>query len=256
MLPKVSIIMNCHNGEKYLKKSISSVINQTYKNWELIFWDNKSTDRSEKIFKDFKDKRLRYFKSKNYFKLYKARNNAIKKCRGKFIAFLDTDDWWLKKKIQKQVNILEKNQSIPLIYSNWIIYNQKKKLKKIFYNSKLPSGKISQSLLDKYQINIGTVMIKKSILKKFNFNENYEIIGDFDLFIKLSLKYMFLSIQEPLSYYRLHDNNFSKKYSLHASELESWIKKNQSILKRKKISISNQIHYLYKLKIKNFINYK
>ena len=56
MLPKVSIIMNCHNGEKYLKKSISSVINQTYKNWELIFWDNKSTDRSEKIFKDFKDK--------------------------------------------------------------------------------------------------------------------------------------------------------------------------------------------------------
>ena len=97
MLPKVSIIMNCHNGEKYLKKSISSVINQTYKNWELIFWDNKSTDRSEKIFKDFKDKRLRYFKSKNYFKLYKARNKAIKKCRGKFIAFLDTDDWWLKK---------------------------------------------------------------------------------------------------------------------------------------------------------------
>jgi len=45
--------MNCYNGEKYLKKSISSVINQTYKNWELIFWDNKSTDRSEKIFKDF-----------------------------------------------------------------------------------------------------------------------------------------------------------------------------------------------------------
>ena len=99
-------------------------------------------------------------------------------------------------------------------------------------------------------------MIKKNILKKFKFNENYEIIGDFDLFIKLSLKYMFLSIQEPLSYYRLHDNNFSRKYSLHASELESWIKKNQSILKRKKISISNQIHYLYKLKIKNFINYK
>ena len=67
-------------------------------------------------------------------------------------------------------------------------------------------------------------MIKKSVLKKFKFNENYEIIGDFDLFIKLSLKYMFLSIQEPLSYYRLHDNNFSRKYSLHASELQSWIK--------------------------------
>ena len=102
-----------------------------------------------------------------------------------------------KKKDPKTSKHFRKNQSIPLIYSNWIVFNQKKKQKKIFNNSKLPSGKISQSLLDKYEINIGTVMIKKSVLKKFKFNENYEIIGDFDLFIKLSLKYMFLSIQEP-----------------------------------------------------------
>ena len=86
--PEVSIIMNCFNGEKYLEKSISSVINQTYKNWELIFWNNKSSDASEKIFKSFKDSRLKYFESNNFQKLYKSRNNAIKKSRGRFIVLI------------------------------------------------------------------------------------------------------------------------------------------------------------------------
>ena len=67
--PLISIIMNCHNGEKYLKKSISSVISQNYKNWELIFWNNVSHDKSKKIFKSFKDKRLKYFESKKFKKL-------------------------------------------------------------------------------------------------------------------------------------------------------------------------------------------
>ncbi len=254
--PEVSIIMNCFNGEKYLEKSISSVINQTYKNWELIFWNNKSSDASEKIFKSFKDSRLKYFESNNFQKLYKARNNAIKKSRGRFITFIDTDDWWLKRKIEKQLGILKKNKSYSFIYSNWFVFDQNKKTKKIFNHSKLPSGKISQNLLNKYEINIGTVMIKKKVLQKFRFNENYEIIGDFDLFIKLSLKYMFLSIQEPLSFYRLHNENLSKKYNLHARELDNWIKKNYSILKKKKLSISSQILYLFKLKVKNLIGYK
>ena len=67
--PLVSVIMNCYNGEKYLKLAIASIINQKYTNWELIFWDNKSTDNSAKILKKFKDKRIKYFfsKKKNCF---------------------------------------------------------------------------------------------------------------------------------------------------------------------------------------------
>ena len=67
--PLVSIIMNCHNGEKFLEKSLKSVINQTYKNWELIFWDNNSHDDSKKIFKKFIDKRFHYYKSKRLLNL-------------------------------------------------------------------------------------------------------------------------------------------------------------------------------------------
>ena len=61
--PVVSVIINCHNGEKYLSKCIKSILAQTYKNWEIVFWDNCSTDNSKKIIKNFKDTRIKYFKS-------------------------------------------------------------------------------------------------------------------------------------------------------------------------------------------------
>ena len=78
--------MNCYNGEKYLRKSIKSILKQSYNNWELIFFDNKSSDKSKKIFSEFTDKRFKYFYSNKYLKLYKARNAAIKKA--KVILFL------------------------------------------------------------------------------------------------------------------------------------------------------------------------
>ena len=93
-MTKISIIVNCHNGEKYLKKCILSILNQKYTNFEIIFFDNFSSDRSKKILDQFKDDRIKYFSSNIKLPLYEARNEAIKKSTGLFIAFLDTDDWW------------------------------------------------------------------------------------------------------------------------------------------------------------------
>jgi glycosyltransferase involved in cell wall biosynthesis len=255
--PEISIIMNCYNGEQYLRKSLSSIINQTYKNWELIFWDNCSTDQSKKIFKTFKDKRLKYFKSNKYQKLYKARNNAIKKSKGRYISFIDTDDWWLKNRLAKQLSFIrsKSRDKCKIIYSNWFTYNQKKGIKRIFNNTKLPSGKITQELLNKYEMNIGTVLICKSIFDDLKFNEKYEIIGDFDFFIKASFKYKLFSMQEPLSYYRLHDNNFSKKFKLHFSELSNWLENNKKRFSNRNLNYQNQILYLNKLKIKSILNF-
>ena len=97
--PTVSIIMNCHNGEKYLRQSLSSIINQSYTKWELIFFDNFSNDKSKDIFRTFKDKRFIYYRSEKKLTLYHARKLAIKKCRGKYVSFLDTDDLWKKNKL-------------------------------------------------------------------------------------------------------------------------------------------------------------
>ena len=72
-------MINCFNGEKYLRKSLESVIAQTYKNWEVIFWDNQSTDKSAEIFKSFNDLRFNYYYAHSHTLLYEARNLAIKK---------------------------------------------------------------------------------------------------------------------------------------------------------------------------------
>ncbi len=126
----VSVIMNCYNGEKYLKKSVKSLLSQKYKNWELIFWDNQSTDNSKKILLSFKDNRLKYFHSNIFSNLYKARNQAIKKAKGKFICFLDTDDWWSKNKLSRQVELINSNKEVNFIYTNFYVYDQKTKKKK------------------------------------------------------------------------------------------------------------------------------
>ena len=107
---KVSVIMNVHNGEEFITEAIYSVINQTYQNWELIVWDNYSTDNTYKIVKSFKDKRIIYFKSDVFDKLYTARNKAIDVSNGDLITFLDADDIWLPNKLEEQSNIMQDNE--------------------------------------------------------------------------------------------------------------------------------------------------
>ena len=80
--------MNCHNGEKYLSKSVKSVLQQTYKDWELIFYDNQSSDKSIKIIRNFKDKRIRILKSKNFVKLTKQEMQQLKNQRENLLHFL------------------------------------------------------------------------------------------------------------------------------------------------------------------------
>ena len=130
--PLISIIMNCYNGEKYLSESIKSVLSQTYENWELIFWDNQSTDSSAEIFKSYRDKRFRYFYANGHTSLYKARNLAIEKSKGDFIAFLDTDDLWSKEKLKLQMFYFN-NPEVGVVFSNLWMLKKNLKKKKIVY---------------------------------------------------------------------------------------------------------------------------
>ena len=130
--PLVSIIMNCYNGEVYLKESIESVLSQTYENWELIFWDNKSEDKSAKIFKSYNEKRFKYYYASQHTILYEARNEAIKRSSGEFIAFLDTDDFWEKDKLELQLALF-KDLEVGVVYGNYFIVNQKLNRRKIYF---------------------------------------------------------------------------------------------------------------------------
>ena len=252
----VSVIMNCHNGEKFISRSLLSVLNQTYKNFEVIFFDNFSSDNTKKIIKKYNDKRINYYRSNKYLKLYDARNKAIKKSKGEYITFLDIDDEWHKQKLKYQIKQFYK-YDCDVIYTNyWVSKNEKKTL----FKNKIDSNEIRNQILNKYPIGILTTMIKSNIFFKENyfFNKNYEIIGDFDFFFRLSKNFKFKAINFPLATYHIHENNLSiKKLNIEIREFENWYKINKFYLSKKKnnIILLNEIrkcNLLYSKKKLNF----
>ena len=222
--PLVSIIMNCYNCESYLNESIESVLNQTYKNFEIIFWDNNSTDNSSVIYNEYKnnDNRLKYFYSKTHTMLGEARNLAIEKASGEWIAFLDCDDIWLPEKLEKQINLYYEinNSDVNLIYGQSLIFNDStllsnskgvQKLNKYrnkFLLKKLPEGKIFNKLLFINFIPLVTAIVKKSSIEKVGkINVKYNILEDYELFLKITLIGDALAIHHAISLYRIHATN-------------------------------------------------
>ena len=248
--PLVSVIINCHNGKKYLHEAIKSVLNQTYQNWEIIFFDNNSSDNSFEIVKKYKKKKIKSFLYRGItLPLYKARNLAIKKAKGKFITFLDTDDKWKKNKLMTQVNFSKKFLKEDIFYSNYDVIDEIKN-KKFIKHKKLPSGYISKYLAQNYVVSIATLFIKKKIFQKFKFNETYNLIGDFDFIMRLSKVKKLIAIQDSLAYYRVHNANFSKKNTdIYIKELKNWVKKNN-----KKFDTKRIVFFIFKLNIKLFLN--
>jgi len=238
--PLVSIVINCYNGEKYLRKSIESILDQSYKNLELIFWDNHSTDQSRNIIKSYDDSRIKIFFSQNHTTLYQARNLALKECKGDFVSFLDADDYYLRDKIAKQL-LYFKDEKVGVIYSNYYRYYEDIKKKKLLTNKMLPSGNLTQYILEESQISFMTVIVRKKSLDslEFNFDPKYSIIGDYDLLYRLSFNWDFYYINEPLAVYRIHDENFSKNSILFIDELKDWYNKNYN-------SFINKKNYIYK----------
>ena len=114
----------------------------------------------------------------------------------------------------------------------------------------MPNGKITQSLLDDYKIGILSVMVNKKLFKKKIFNTKYNIVGDFDFFVNLSLKEKFYCIQKPLAYYRVHNYNYSRNIKTYHDEMKLWLKNNQNKFKKLNFSLFFVKFYYFKLKIK------
>jgi glycosyltransferase involved in cell wall biosynthesis len=129
--PKISVLTTVYNGEKFLKETIMSVLNQTFKNFEYIFVDDGSTDQTKKIIRSFKDPRIKYFyygKNKGYENLHNVVNFGLKECNGKYIARLDADDLCSKKRLEIQFNYLEAHPKIFMVGSSAQLINEKGKI--------------------------------------------------------------------------------------------------------------------------------
>jgi len=208
--PTVSVIVNCLNGSKYLREAIDSIYAQTYKDWEIILWDNASTDNSPEIARNY-DGKLRYFRGEKTVPLYAARNLALQQARGRYIGFLDCDDMWLPQKLEWQIPLFESDNKIALVYSNVKILEENGSVRRI--NNVQPSGRIFRQLLKHYNINLQTAMISKAALDSLQnwFDDTLNLAGDVDLFLRIAHDWDAKYLDKVTVIYREHGENLSLK---------------------------------------------
>ncbi|MEA1984387.1 MAG: glycosyltransferase [Euryarchaeota archaeon] len=244
--PTISIIMNCLNCSRYLKEAIDSIYQQTYTNWEIVFWDNASTDHSAEIARSYDD-RLRYFCSENTVPLGHARNFAIERARGKYIAFLDCDDRWLPDKLERQIRIFEDRKDVALLYSDsYIVDSSGNRMKTAFDSENPERGMIFNGLLSKYNfIPLLTVLIKKDVLDEVGyFNPDYNVAEEYDLFLRIAHIHSIDYIDRPLAEYRVHENNLSFSQDIGIREeleiMDRWLLNDPEIRKELGMSIKKK----------------
>ena len=210
--PLVSIIMNCFNGERFLKNAIESVYAQTYLNWEIIFWDNRSTDSSAAIAGSY-DHRIRYFLAEERTVLGEARVLASKEAKGQYIAFLDCDDLWYPDKLKNQVQLIKSNDC-AMVYGRCqaIDANGNKYKKSIIHkeDALLPEGNLFGDLVCENFIPFVSALVDKAIFFECGgFPKHSKHSTDYWIFLHIAFRHDIYVIQDLCCEYRIHDDNLS-----------------------------------------------
>ena len=206
--PQISVIMPVYNCEKTILLAVKSVLNQTYKNFEFLIFDDCSTDNTAKIINLINDKRIKFFKSDKKKGISILLNEGIEKARGKYIARMDGDDICLNHRLKRQYNFIEDNHSIDLVASN-IIYFKKNKILKIS-NFKLFQPNQVNFYMRSIHLAHPTWMAKKTFFKKYKYNLEANLVEDQDLLFRAIAKSKFMIIDEPQLFYRIHQNKSFK----------------------------------------------
>lgn len=208
--PLVSVIINCYNSEKYLRGTIDSLIAQTYTNWDAIFWDNCSTDKTAEIINSYGDPRFRYFLAEKNTPLGEARNLAMEKVQGEYLCFLDSDDVWDRDFIDCCVGAASLSPSIGLIYCRYENFTKNKKW--LSPGDKNRGVIPSDVFIKKYNIGMSGAMISKRILDDNGicFNPLFSLIEDYDFFLRVASLSQVYYLNIPLMKYRIHEGNSSR----------------------------------------------
>jgi glycosyltransferase involved in cell wall biosynthesis len=205
MVPKINIVLSTYGKSPFLREAIKSVIEQTFKDWELLIISDPPIDReTEEIIKNYleKDSRIKYFKNKTRLGFRKCLNQGLKRAQGKYIARIDDDDVWDSQKMEKQVKFLEENPEYVLIGSGAIFIDKDGKELYRF----LPPGKdeeIRQSILSRNPFIHSSVLFLAEAAKKLGgYNDALAENEDFDLWLKLGTIGNFYNLPEHLIKFR------------------------------------------------------
>ncbi len=239
-MPLVSVIMNVRNGASTLREALDSVVAQTFSDWELIVWDDCSTDESAKIVARFSDPRIRYFLSPEQTSLGEARDNAMRQARGEWLAFLDQDDLWMPRKLEMQMVLANSHPSnrnlggAPADQNTGIIYGRTVR----FYPSgmerdydqthefkPLPEGDVFTELFTKgCFIAMSSAVFRRSAVEEIGgIPKNIAIIPDYYLYAAVARRHPVRAVQEVVCRYRMHSANTSRLAAIAMHQEALWL---------------------------------
>lgn len=209
-MPEVSVIMNCYNGEKYLRDAIDSVFRQTFTDWELIFVDNCSEDASIEIASAYGDK-VKIIRNVENIPLGQSRNVGLSNSFGKYISFLDVDDIWFESTLEVQLEAI-KSGDYAIAYGGHENINAKgDRIGKMM--PMIQKGYVFSELLEQFDIPIVTTMLSRKCLQESGlmFDVNIFASEEYCLFMQLAAKFQFIAIDGLLTRYRIHDDALTNK---------------------------------------------
>lgn len=223
-MPKVSVIIPTYNRANFIGETIQSVLDQTFQDFEIIVVDDGSTDNTKEIIESFikKSGKIKYLYEKNSGTCAAPRNVGFYNSTGKYLCFLDSDDLWLPEKLQKQIDFFKNsgNEKLGFIDCGTLIINEHGKEIKNNYNFPKYQGNVYKDFLKyNFVLSPGSVLIKRSVLENIGlFDENLPSAEDWELWIRISKKYEFASLKEPLFKYRVHINNLTSAVAKRGAE--------------------------------------
>jgi hypothetical protein len=222
-MPQVSIILNLYNGAATIAEAIDSVLAQTFADWELIIWDDCSTDDSANILGGYDDKRIRYFRSDRQIPLGQARQQAIDLARCEWIAFLDQDDIWLPHKLECQLALARERLEAALVYGRTVRFypgGSERDYDQAHEYSYLPEGDIfSQLFTDSCFIAMSSAMFRRSAIETIGGIPNdISIIPDYYLYTAIARRFPVAAVQQVICRYRMHPDNSSRTTAMQVQQ--------------------------------------
>lgn len=210
--PLVSVVMPTYNAELHIKKACESILNQTYKNIELIIVEDGSIDNTFNIIKDLQsiDNRIKLVNNKKNLGVTKSLNKALKLAKGKYIVRMDSDDWSYPKRIKLQVNLMEQNPDVVVSGTYIEVCDNKLRYKHI-RKYHITDSCIRQHIFRYSPFAHPATIWRSSTMKKERYNEVIPVCQDYELYFRIGTKGKFMNLNKPLLKLRMHNNSVSAK---------------------------------------------
>ena len=232
-MPRVSIIMPSYNKAPYIAKSIESILNQTYEDWELIIIDDISMDESVQIIQSYKDERIIFRLNEENVGIAENRNRAIDIARGDYIALLDADDISTDFRLANEVEFLDNHADIDVVFGGFQEIDEHDNVKETYFTPLKNPAYIKAMLMVRNVVPNGSAMFRKDFVDKYNirYRDGYLGIEDYLFWVECSLHGKISGLSDLFLYWRNTDNNGTNTYRYSAKYSDERVKKYSEILK-------------------------